>query len=106
MYYQSRTFEKCVHDSKCKYFKTCHTFMYFCGLSKDCDSACESETDEETRKKLLRRTIENVDRFYQIVVILEKLKISLKVVEAKSPEFFAGLSLRLSNFSKEKNDHY
>ncbi|OXA48811.1 Heparan sulfate 2-O-sulfotransferase pipe [Folsomia candida] len=56
--------------------------MFFCGMDKRCN--------EKNGEWALNRAMENVDKYYSVVGVLEELDLSLEVFEAYIPRVFAG----------------
>ncbi|OXA48425.1 Heparan sulfate 2-O-sulfotransferase pipe [Folsomia candida] len=83
-----RDFSSCVlqNDDECR-FEGAHEnvwsqMMFFCGMDERCN--------EKNGAWALSRAMENVDKYYSVVGVLEELDLSLEVFEAYIPRVFAG----------------
>ncbi|XP_035711696.1 heparan sulfate 2-O-sulfotransferase pipe-like [Folsomia candida] len=84
----SLDFSSCVlqNDDECR-FEGAHEnvwsqMMFFCGMDERCN--------EKNGAWALSRAMENVDKYYSVVGVLEELDLSLEVFEAYIPRVFAG----------------
>ncbi|XP_013794359.1 heparan sulfate 2-O-sulfotransferase pipe-like [Limulus polyphemus] len=96
----SKNFEQCVltHDPECT-FITGQPYdlaiPYFCGHEEEC-----MFLNNKAALKLAKR---NVLKHYTVVGILEEMNKTLKVLEARIPQFFRGISTLYSIKQKVKN---
>ena len=83
----NKTFEECVlnYDPECVFSKGSirdSSFAYFCGQEDEC---LEYGTDY-----VMNKVKENIEKFYPVVAVLERLEVSLKVAEIVLPKYFNG----------------
>ena len=70
---------------------------FFCGNAPECD-----EFDGEA---MLRRAVENVERYFAVVGVLEELDASVRILEALLPRYFSGAAEILARQPTETERH-
>ena len=89
-----KTFEDCLFDAKCFVVGQCVTFSYFCGTEENCIKACQLN-DKLLMQNIYQRTLQQVDQIYSVVLVLENMKNSFRLLEAMHPQFFAGITKKM-----------
>ena len=68
---------------------------FFCGNAPECD-----EFDGEA---MLKRSVENVERYFAVVGVLEDLDASVRILEALLPRYFSGAAEILATQPTERH---